>query len=39
MGCIGHPNAKGQRAIAEALYPKVKDIIQSVKDRNIVEIE
>ena len=24
MGCIGHPNINGQRAIAEAIYPKVK---------------
>jgi lysophospholipase L1-like esterase len=27
MGCIGHPNAKGQQKIAEAIYKDVKKII------------
>jgi len=31
MGCIGHPNVKGQKAIAEAIYPMVKDILEKVE--------
>lgn len=27
MGCIGHPNAKGQRKIAEAVYQGVRQIL------------
>lgn len=28
LGCIGHPNTKGQRLIAETLYPQVKEILE-----------
>lgn len=28
-GCIGHPNVKGQRKMAEAVYPGVKLILMS----------
>lgn len=29
MGCINHPNAKGQQKIADALYDKVKAILEA----------
>lgn len=28
LGCMSHPNAKGQRLMAELLYPEVKRILK-----------
>jgi len=29
MGCINHPNAAGQRKVAESIYGQIKEIIEN----------
>jgi lysophospholipase L1-like esterase len=29
MGCIGHPNSKGQQALADVIYPEVKQMLSA----------
>ena len=37
LGCIGHPNVKGQRLIAETLYPQVKKIMDNPEEPSILD--